>query len=155
MKIKMNLGYLRRFFGQWRKDMQIKIMFFHGLFAANREVIRISIMALRTPSWPLYKSKYQRNYCTFNGTRSTIKDIWWKCIMPVRANREKYSWRPTQIKGTSKGTTAQPLHQVNRDIFSSSVQPIKGYNYAIILIDCNAGYTCIYGMKLTSGGKPV
>ena len=62
IKIQKNLGYLRRFFGQWKKDMQIKIMSFHELFAANREVVRILIMALRTPSWPLYQSKYQRFY---------------------------------------------------------------------------------------------
>ena len=36
------------------------------------------------------------------------------------------------------------------DIFSSSVQSIKGYNYAVVLIDCNSRYRWIYGMKLKS-----
>jgi hypothetical protein len=34
------------------------------------------------------------------------------------------------------------------DIFSSAVQSIEGYNYAVVLVDCNSGYIWIYGMKL-------
>ena len=49
-----------------------------------------------------------------------------------------------------KDRATEPLHQVNMDIFSSSVQSIKGYNYAVVLVDCNSGYRWIYGMKLKS-----
>ena len=49
-----------------------------------------------------------------------------------------------------KDRAKEPLHQVNMDIFSSSVQSIEGYNYAVVLVDCNTGYRWIYGMKLKS-----
>ena len=49
-----------------------------------------------------------------------------------------------------KDRATEPLHQVNMDIFSSSVQSIEGYNYAVVLVDCNSGYRWIYGMKLKS-----
>ena len=49
-----------------------------------------------------------------------------------------------------KDRAKEPLHQVNMDIFSSSVQSIEGYFYAVILVDCNSGYRWIYGMKLKS-----
>ena len=52
----------------------------------------------------------------------------------------------TKLKDRSK----EPLHQVNLDIFSSSVQSIEGYFYAVVLVDCNSGYPWIYGMKLKS-----
>ena len=35
----------------------------------------------------------------------------------------------------SKDRAKEPLHQVNMDIFSSSVQSIDSYNYALILLD--------------------
>ena len=34
-----------------------------------------------------------------------------------------------------KERATDPLHQVNMGIFSSSVQSIEGYNYAVILVD--------------------
>ena len=49
-----------------------------------------------------------------------------------------------------KDRATEPLHQVDMDIFSSSVQSIEGYNYAVVLIDFNSGYRWIYGMKLKS-----
>ncbi len=51
-----------------------------------------------------------------------------------------------------KDRAKEPLHQleVNMDIFSSSVQSIEGHNYAVVLVDCNTGYRCLYGMKLKS-----
>ena len=49
-----------------------------------------------------------------------------------------------------KDCTKEPLHQVNMDIFSSSVQSIEGYFYAVVLVDCNSGYQWIYCMKLKS-----
>ena len=49
-----------------------------------------------------------------------------------------------------KDSTKEPLHQVNMDIFSSSVQSIEGYFYAVVLVDCNSGYRWIYCMKLKS-----
>ena len=49
-----------------------------------------------------------------------------------------------------KDRAKEPLHQVNMDLFSSSVQSIEGYFYAVILVDCNSGYRWIYGMKLKS-----
>jgi hypothetical protein len=36
------------------------------------------------------------------------------------------------------------------DLFSSSVQSIEGYNYAVVFVDCNTGYRWIYGLKLKS-----
>jgi hypothetical protein len=52
----------------------------------------------------------------------------------------------TKLKDRAK----EPLHQVNMDILSSSVQSIEGYNYAVVLVDCNTGYRWLYGMKLKS-----
>ena len=49
-----------------------------------------------------------------------------------------------------KDREMEPLHHVNMDIFSSSVQSIEGYFYAVVLIDCNSGYRWIYCMKLKS-----
>ena len=49
-----------------------------------------------------------------------------------------------------KDHAEKPLHQVNMVIFSSSVQSIEGYFYAVVLVDCNSGYRWIYGMKLKS-----
>ena len=51
-----------------------------------------------------------------------------------------------------KDRAKEPLHQVNMDRFSSSVQSIEGYNYAVVLVDCNTGYRLgwIYSMKLKS-----
>jgi len=49
-----------------------------------------------------------------------------------------------------KDRAKEPLHQVNMDIFSSSVQSIEGHNYAVVLVDCNTGYRWLYGMKLKS-----
>ncbi len=98
-------------------------------------------------TWPFYKSKYQRNYYSLYGTRrSTIKDI------------EEHTKYPSCMIGKStledlpklKDRATEPLHQVNMDIFSSSVQSIEGYNYAVVLVDCNSGYRWIHGMKLKS-----
>ena len=62
-----------------------------------------------------------------------------------------YDWKSTLEDHTKlKDHTKEPLHQVNMDIFSSSVQSIEGYFYAVILVDCNSGYRWIYGMKLKS-----
>ncbi len=38
-----------------------------------------------------------------------------------------------------KNRATEPLAQrkVNMDLFSSSVQSIEGYNYAVVLVDCN------------------
>ena len=47
-----------------------------------------------------------------------------------------------------KNRATEPLHQVNMDISSSSIQSIGGYNCAVVLVDCNSGYRWIYGMKL-------
>ncbi len=52
-----------------------------------------------------------------------------------------------------KDCAKEPLHQVNMDIFSSSVQSIEGQNYAVVLVDCNTGYRRLYGyygMKVKS-----
>ncbi len=49
-----------------------------------------------------------------------------------------------------KDHAKEPLHQVNMDIFSSSVQSIEGHNYAVVLVDCNTGYRWLYSMKLKS-----
>ena len=49
-----------------------------------------------------------------------------------------------------KDRATEPLHQVNMDISSSSIQSIGGYNCAVVLVDCNSGYRWIYGMKLKS-----
>ncbi len=49
-----------------------------------------------------------------------------------------------------KDRAKEPLHQVNMDIFSSSVQSIEGHNYAVVLVDCNTRYGCLSGMKLKS-----
>ncbi len=49
-----------------------------------------------------------------------------------------------------KDRAKEPLHQVNMDIFSSSVQSIEGHNYAVVLVDCNTGYRWLCGMKLKS-----
>ncbi len=49
-----------------------------------------------------------------------------------------------------KDRAKEPLHQVNMDIFSSSVQSIEGNNYAVVLVDCNTGYRWLYGLKLKS-----
>ena len=49
-----------------------------------------------------------------------------------------------------KDRAKEPLRQVNMDLFSSSVQSIEGYFYAVILVDCNSRYRWIYGMKLKS-----
>ncbi len=67
--------------------------------------------------------------------------------MPVLPDWGKYFWTLPEFKDLAK----ESLHQVNIDIFSSSVQSIEGYNYAVVLVDCNAGYRLIYGMKLKSG----
>jgi hypothetical protein len=47
-----------------------------------------------------------------------------------------------------KDRAKEPLHQVNIDTGSSPVQSIKGYNYAVVLVNCNAGYRWVYGMKV-------
>jgi hypothetical protein len=49
-----------------------------------------------------------------------------------------------------KNRATELLVQVNMDIFSSSVQSIEGYNYAVVFVECNTGYRWIYGMKLKS-----
>jgi hypothetical protein len=49
-----------------------------------------------------------------------------------------------------KDHAKEPLHQVNMDIFLSSVQSIEGHNYTVVLVDCNTGYRWLYGMKLKS-----
>jgi hypothetical protein len=49
-----------------------------------------------------------------------------------------------------KDRAPEPLYQVNMDLFSSSVTSIEGYNYAVVLVDCNSGYRWLYGMKLKS-----
>ncbi len=46
-----------------------------------------------------------------------------------------------------KNSATEPLAQVNMDMFSSSVQSIKVYHYAVVLVDCNTGYRWMYGMK--------
>ena len=33
-----------------------------------------------------------------------------------------------------KDRATEPLHQVNMDFFSSSIQSIEGYNYAVVLV---------------------
>ena len=44
-----------------------------------------------------------------------------------------------------KNRATEPLAQVNMDLFSSSVQSIEGYNYAVVFVDdCNAGYRWIW-----------
>jgi hypothetical protein len=49
-----------------------------------------------------------------------------------------------------KNRTTKPFVQVNMNLFSSLVQSIEGCNYAVVFVDCNTGYRCIYGMKLKS-----
>ena len=49
-----------------------------------------------------------------------------------------------------KDRAKEPLNPVNMDIFSSLVQSIEGYFYAVVLVDCNSGFQWIYCMKLKS-----
>ena len=39
-----------------------------------------------------------------------------------------------------KDRVAEPLGQVQMDLFSSSVTSIEGYNYALVFADCNSGW---------------
>ncbi len=47
-----------------------------------------------------------------------------------------------------KNRAMEPLVQVNMDIFLSSVQSIKGYNFAVVFVDCTTGYRWRYGINL-------
>jgi hypothetical protein len=40
-----------------------------------------------------------------------------------------------------------PLYQIHMDSFSSSIKSIEGYNHAVVLVDNQTGYQCVYGMK--------
>jgi hypothetical protein len=51
-----------------------------------------------------------------------------------------------------KTRAKEPLGEleVNVEIFSSSVQSIKGYCYAVVFVDCHTGYIWLYGIKAKS-----